>query len=316
MLTALLLAGVVLSATPGAPVAMVLESRGSIKLKSGQAEPRVPAFAELLSESDELSLSGPGDLTVVYLADGHREHLKAAGTVTIGATGCLPHEAVETELPPSAEQKALVQGLKQLGRTDRGAVAVFRSPESAPPSGMVPAYGGTVLGLSPTFAWPAVEGAQRYAVDVWAADAKQPLWSAETSKPTIEYPATAAKLQRDEQYIWRVVAHASADAGAEGGDVVVSKFSVLPATAAAELAALNRPQSNSSPTDLILLLGVYKAYRLYDQAIEAGRQLVRQMPKAAEVHLLLADVYTLAGRADEAASERRQAALLGRAIKE
>jgi formylglycine-generating enzyme required for sulfatase activity len=76
------------------PQAMILEVRGKVTLHSHQGEAKRVAPQALVYLDDRLSLGADGEVQLVFLADLHKERLKAGREVTIDFMGCDPATAV------------------------------------------------------------------------------------------------------------------------------------------------------------------------------------------------------------------------------
>src|SRR5262249_55075855 len=80
--------------TANAPLAMILEGSGDVRLQSARdASPRaVPQT--LLYAGDRLSLAADAQLQLIVLSDLHKERLKSGAEVTVRRKGCDPAEAI------------------------------------------------------------------------------------------------------------------------------------------------------------------------------------------------------------------------------
>jgi serine/threonine protein kinase/formylglycine-generating enzyme required for sulfatase activity len=76
------------------PQAMILEVRGKVTLHSHQGEAKRVVPQALVNLDDRLSLGADGEVQLVFLADLHKERLKASREVTIDFRGCVPADAV------------------------------------------------------------------------------------------------------------------------------------------------------------------------------------------------------------------------------
>jgi formylglycine-generating enzyme required for sulfatase activity/tRNA A-37 threonylcarbamoyl transferase component Bud32 len=79
--------------TENAPLAMLLEVRGTVRLHSAR-NPRRAAPQAFLYTGDRLSLGADAAVLLVSLSDLHKERLKPNREVTIGRKGCEPADAV------------------------------------------------------------------------------------------------------------------------------------------------------------------------------------------------------------------------------
>ncbi len=76
------------------PVAMILEARGAVKLRTARGDRAGPVPQMLLYPDDRLTLAADADVQIVFMSDLHKERLEPGRDATIGRTGCLPPEAV------------------------------------------------------------------------------------------------------------------------------------------------------------------------------------------------------------------------------
>ena len=58
-----------------APLAMILEVRGTVQVRPAVGKPRVAVPQALLNLDDHLSLSADGQVQLVFLSDLHKERL-------------------------------------------------------------------------------------------------------------------------------------------------------------------------------------------------------------------------------------------------
>jgi formylglycine-generating enzyme required for sulfatase activity len=73
---------------------MILEVRGTVQLQSAAGVRKAAVPQALLNLDDRLSLSDDAQVQLVFLADLHKERLKAGRPVTIDTAGCEPADAV------------------------------------------------------------------------------------------------------------------------------------------------------------------------------------------------------------------------------
>jgi serine/threonine protein kinase/formylglycine-generating enzyme required for sulfatase activity len=77
-----------------APLAMILQVRGTVQLQPIRDPDRKPVAQTLLYSGDRLSLADDADVQVVVLRDLHKERLRGGTEVTIRRKGCEPTEAI------------------------------------------------------------------------------------------------------------------------------------------------------------------------------------------------------------------------------
>jgi serine/threonine protein kinase/formylglycine-generating enzyme required for sulfatase activity len=80
--------------TENAPLAMLLEVRGTVGLQSAKHPNQKARPQALLYTGDRLSTSAGADVRLVVLSDLHQERLKPNQAVIIGRKGCEPADAV------------------------------------------------------------------------------------------------------------------------------------------------------------------------------------------------------------------------------
>jgi serine/threonine protein kinase/formylglycine-generating enzyme required for sulfatase activity len=81
--------------TENAPLAMLLEVRGTVRLQSARNPKQRAVPQALLYSGDRLSLADDASVQLVSLSDLHKEWLKPNHEVTIRRKGCEPAEAVQ-----------------------------------------------------------------------------------------------------------------------------------------------------------------------------------------------------------------------------
>jgi hypothetical protein len=253
---------------------------------------------------------------MMILADGHRERLKpGAGPVTVGEKGCSPAAAVE-RLPGPKLSPANLSSLRGLGRSPRGGVVVARGVSLSGPPAVTPMFGAAVLTGRPDLAWPAVNKADGYRVEMLTdgrpKDARL-LWKARTRGPHLAYPPTEKPLAEGGSYRWRV----QPVVGKEPGETVVeSKFSVLSGPERAQLAGAEKLAAGSDAEGWLLAAILYETHHAYDQALPLYERLAKRSPAEPAFQLALASYYTRAGREDEARAARARARKLGATVPE
>jgi formylglycine-generating enzyme required for sulfatase activity len=86
--------GVYAKITRDAPLAMILEARGPVRLQSTRDVRQQPIPQALLYAGDRLSLGSDARVRLVVLSDLHQERLRPGTDVTVGRKGCEPADAV------------------------------------------------------------------------------------------------------------------------------------------------------------------------------------------------------------------------------
>src|SRR5438128_575422 len=111
-----------------APAAMVLEVKGKVQLQPAKGMSKALAVMDMLYAGDQLRPNASSEALLVFLADGHHERLQTKGPVTISRNGCTPPDGIERIKKVGTEKNSVLEGLKELGRSSRGATIVARSP--------------------------------------------------------------------------------------------------------------------------------------------------------------------------------------------
>src|SRR5262249_33800174 len=86
--------GVYAKITQNAPLAMLLEVRGTVRLQSSRDPRPQPVPQALLYAGDRLSLADDAQVRLVVLSDLHQERLRPGSEATVCRKGCEPAEAV------------------------------------------------------------------------------------------------------------------------------------------------------------------------------------------------------------------------------
>ena len=76
------------------PAAMILEARGTVKLRSARGDGARPVPQTLLYPDDRLTLAADAHVQIVFMSNLHKERLEPGREATIGRTGCSPPAAV------------------------------------------------------------------------------------------------------------------------------------------------------------------------------------------------------------------------------
>jgi hypothetical protein len=289
------------------PVGMVLTAQGAVTLERDGAKPRRLGAMDLLRAGDRLRAASDGEATVIFLADGGRERLRAKAQATVGPKGCDPADAVERlagpPLPP-----AQLESLRELARSSRGAVGVLRGEPPATPQVVTPMYGATVLTDRPALTWLPKEGADSYQVQLLSGDGQRLLWKETTKETRLTYPEKQKPLRPGVKYLWRVAARKGEDPPAE---VVDSKFSLATKGEAEMLAKVKPLAGSTDPADQLLAATLYEAHGVSGEALALYEKLAGQRPTEPNFQLALASYYERAGRADRVEAVRAKAKKLG-----
>jgi hypothetical protein len=301
------------------PVALVAVVRGEVKRERGK---KVTAadYGDLVLAGDRFTVGMDDVVVLVFLADGHRERLKAGSSATAGEKGCTPAEAVEVvegSRPPTKEQLRLLyehaRAVQAVG--GRAAVGVLRGPAAvgvlrgsseAPLLPVRPLWGSRVLTDHPTLNWQPVMGADSYQVVLLEGPEgrdERTLWKVVTKQTTLPYPEEEKVLEMGLRYRWRV----SARQGEQEKVVLEGRFFTARKEVREELARLRPLVASDDPADWLVAALAYEAAGVYDRALALYEKLAEKAPKAANYQLALAAYYERAGQRDQAAAARKKA---------
>jgi hypothetical protein len=303
-----------LDADPPPPVAMVLAApKGEVTLERDGTKPRRLRATDLLRPGDRLRAATGASALLIFLDEGRYERLKPNAQATVGDKGCTPADAVEPvagrKLPP-----AQLEGLRDLARSSRGAVAVVRGRPPATPQAVTPLYDATVLTDRPALTWRPADKADSYQVQMWSGDGQRLIWREKTTAARLDYPPKQAGLKPGTQYRWRVTVRRGEDE--DPTPLVDSKFATAGKEEAEELAAVKPLAASAEEADLLLAAVTYQAYGAYGEALALYEKLAAKEPEEPSFQLALASYYERAGRADQAEAARAKAKKLGAEVPE
>jgi hypothetical protein len=307
-----LLVGATLVATAhsAAPVAMVLTTKGMATLERDAEKPRRLGAMTLLRPGDRVQVAGGGEVTLVFLEDGHRERLKPKIQATVQAEGCQPAEARQRLEGPKLAP-ANLESLRDLANSSRGAVGVLRGDPPPKPQVVTPLYGATIQTDRPALTWPDAK-AEAYLVQLFSgADGKDKrlLWKATVKETRLSYPEKEKPLELGRKYQWHVIPLKGDDASAD--PIVDSKFLVLTKYEIDLLSNLKPLLASKVPADLLLAAVSYEAHGVYDEALRLYERLAELSPEEANFQVALVSYYDRAGRKDLAQKARERAKKLG-----
>jgi hypothetical protein len=289
------------------PAAMVLSTTGADLVERGGGRPRRLQDMTLLFAGDQLRTTDKGDVLLLFLADGHRERVKAGTQATVEARVCVPREAVVAVEGAKLAAVSLAS-LRELSRNGRIGVVVVRSVDSSSLPHVTPLYGAGVTSEKPTLRWPAPTGAVHYLVEMLTdpenGERPQLLWQAQTHEARLVYPSREKPLVPGAAYQWRALPIRD---GKRGPVLCESRFWVLPESQQQALAGLQPLLESGRPEDLYLVAALYEAHEVYDEALRLYERLAQKMPQNAGVLIKLAGYYELAGLDAAAAAARDRA---------
>ncbi len=296
-------------ATPAAadPYAILASVKGRVDVTSKGGTPQRATFGRALERGDKVTVA-PGGAASVYLSDGNVIELAEKSAVTIGGT-VTSKSAGGAELPGavySQVSKFVTSGSRATGLV---AMSAMRGGEEATPLLDEPRK-SDVISDRPSFRWRAAAGASRYRVTV--SGDQGDLWSREVSGLSLDYPADAAPLARDGDFLWKVEALGDQGHVREESSV----FHVLAADAATAVESdLKHISESAGATSAAghFLSGSYLSGRgLYTDALRHFNELSRISPDSPAPHEALGNVYRAVGLMDLAAGEFQKALALTR----
>jgi hypothetical protein len=291
---------------------LVLAVKGKVALQPQGGVERPVRRCDLLFTGDRLSVAAGGEVHLLILGDKHRERLQANAKATLTAAGCTPSEGVQTLAAVAPRLGTSYEGVPDLVS---GKVAGGTLRDVFPP--VTPIFGARVLGDRPAFSWPAVKGATEYRVRLvrgrldLLSGREKPLWTAQTKKPQLSYPAQAKPLEFGETYSWYVRARTGPNPEDEV-DAWESKFVIPPRETAAELDKVKAlTVGKAAPADLMLAALIYYEHGVFDEALKLFEGLAKQSPKEAHLQAALAACYKRAGKPEKAEAALERAKQLG-----
>jgi hypothetical protein len=165
----------------------------------------------------------------------------------------------------------------------------------------------------PAFEWRAVPGATRYQVTVASAD-QGDLWTRTVTELSLAFPADAAALAPDAEYLWEVEARDAQDRSLRRESSV---FQIIGREQASSVRAnLDRIGASAggleSPAARFLAGSYLTSLGLYHDAADHFGALCRLAPQSPGPHEALGTVYSKVGLMDLAAAEYQRALALTR----
>ena len=288
------------------PYALIASVQGKVEVTSAKGgAPVRAAFGRPLERGDKVSV-GAGGAATLYFSDGNVIELAEKSSVTVGGrvgSSAKVGPGAETQAGVYAQVSKVVTG----GSRQTGLVALspMRAGEDRPPTILEPRR-ADVLDDRPAFAWRSVEGASRYKVSVSGADGE--LWSREATGVSLAYPADAAALPRDADYLWTL--EALSDRGRVAREETAFHV-VSPGirdAVSADLESISRSAGGPDHPAAQYLEGQYAVGRgLYHDAAERFTKLSQLVPDSPAPHEALGTVYRAIGLMDLAAAEFQRA---------
>jgi len=283
-------------------VAIVLSIRGEVQLrKAADATMRKAAARDFLWPGDRLTVPAEGKAVLVFPASGMREQLKPGVEITIEAKGARPRKAVESR---AALPASVVDGLRDVRPPpggSRAGVAVFRSEDNhGRPPAVMPIVGTLVAGDRPEFAWKKADRVSKYLVRLAVDGSDRELWRVEATTNHLSFPKDQPALKRGRSYVWTVT-------DPDGSRIVSGRFAVADLDDVRVLDQADALAKSGDAADLLAAQLVLESLGAIDRAVLVGEKLTSLAPNEASHLESLADLYSRAGRADEAALARSKA---------
>jgi hypothetical protein len=291
------------------PYAILASVKGRVEVASKSAAPQHATFGRALERGDQVIVP-PGGSATIYLSDGNVIELGEKSTLTIGGKAVSKTPA-GAELPGgvySQVSKFVTSGSRATGLV---AMSTMRGGEESSPIIEEPRK-TDVMTDRPAFRWRAVQGATRYRVTL-SGDAGD-LWTREVPATSLEYPADAAALARDGDYLWKI--EALGDQGPIRDESSV--FHVIGSDAATavqgDLKRIADSAGASTPAGHFLAGSYLSGLGLYGEALRQFTELSRLSPDSPAPHEALGNVYRTVGLMDLAAAEFQRALELTRTL--
>ena len=295
----LALTGLIASAPTPAhadPVAIIASLKGKVTVQSARSsEPVTATFGRALEAGDRVQLAAGSAATILF-NDGNVAELGEKSSLTIGGGakggkggGKLPSD-VFTQVSKLTTGGSRRSGLVVMAPMRSGGVVAGPEPITPRQTDM--------LSARPSFEWRAVEGATRYRVTLSGDDGA--LWTREVASTKIAYPADAAALAPDHEWLWEVQAF-----GATGALGRASANFRVPAQADLDAVrnVLERIRAAGETPATRYLAGSYLHARGFQQdALAEFLALARIDPSSPAPHEALGDVYRAIGLMEQAAA--------------
>ena len=284
------------------PVARVLEVKGKVTIERSKDSVRPAQVYGTVYAGEKLIVAEKSYAVLGFREDGHLERLKPGGTVTVAASGCEPKTAVEPVAVPKPLKPATDGAVRQLRPVTQGGVTIVRAggDEKPLPPRVSPIVGSTVISRRPTFAWPPVTKAARYQVIVYSGGER--VWSGTTEKTQLAYGAPA-KLRASFAYHWEVLATLEDD---NVKRFCEGEFTVATQQQRDVAADLEKLAADPQVPYLTLAAAWYHENGLIAEALALDQRLAKLLPESVPVQAALADLYTRAGRGEDAERARRE----------
>jgi hypothetical protein len=283
------------------PAALVLRVKGVVTAQGRGGKRRVEA-GDYLLPGETVSAGAGAEALLVFLLKGERRRLEAGGRAVLTRDGCDPPDGLKKLGKAILPRKNLTR-VREVEVREGGGVGVVRGGEPPAEARVTPLYGTFVAATRPSFAWPPVDKAEGYVVELKDGGGKG--WKATTKEAKLNYPAREKPLAFGQKYLWSV--KAKLPGGDEKLVVDESNFKVLLEGEDAELGPVRKLAASDDPQDLLLAAAAYEGYGLLDDALKTFEKLAQKQPKVARYQWALARYYRHAGRPDKAKEAEERA---------
>jgi hypothetical protein len=269
------------------PAGMVLDLKGSVRLKSEGGEARSAKICDLLYAGDRLAIPADGAATVAILGLGAQERLAAGSEATVGAGGCAPATAVVERREQRPAVARTMRGVRSAPGDGRKAAIALRSGGDEPPA-ITPIQGATVAADRPGFAWPPAKEAKSYQMRLLSGDGRE-FWRVETTGPKVNYPEGREALKRGYFYRWEVTDQ-------DARLLTSGQFMVATESESKQLEELRPLTASSDRADQLAAALAYRRLGCYAEAIAAFERLVKLAPDEGVYRDELSQLFRQAGR--------------------
>ena len=281
------------------PVARVMEARGSVTIKEPPGQTRPARVYGTVFEGENVILGNDSTVALGFRDDGHVEHLKSPGSVTVTAAGTTPRKGVEVVASARVSQTTIGKWIEEMP-SGVGGVSVLRGDKNYPPP-LVPGIQSTIVTTTPDLSWPAVPHAIRYSVTVFRRGDR--LWRGTTTTTSLPFGGPRP-LQKSASYTWQVQTMFS---DRDPDTVFSGEFKVASAAAMAEAAELKQVAQSQEPALLALVAQRTCNAECWARPCHCMSVSPNSSPGTAVFQEALADLYQWAGRPDAAAAAEQRA---------
>jgi len=291
------------------PFALIASVKGKVEVVNAKGETARASFGRGLERGDKVVV-GAGASATVYFSDGNVIELAEKSSVTVGGKVAAKSRTGGADIPGGVYaqvSKVVTGGSRQSGLVG---MSQMRGAEQRAPLILSP-RNSDLLEDRPVLQWRPIEGATRYKVTVSGDDGA--LWSRDVKAGPLAWPADAAPLTRDADYLWLL--EAFSDKGLLAREESV--FHVVSANAAGvvrdDVDRIRESAGGDDSAASAFLAGSYLLGKgLYHDAAGQFETLCRISPEAAAPHEALGNAYRAMGLMDQAAAEFQKALELSR----